>query len=57
MSGSLVCTASPTARLVMVAAAPVVVSLRHTAAAERKERVKKEKKAQGGNLAGRDRRG
>ena len=44
--GSSARTATRLALLARLAAAPVVVSLRHTAAAERKERVKKEKKAQ-----------
>ena len=43
--GSSARTATRLALLARLAAAPVVVSLRHTAAAERKERVKKEKKS------------
>ena len=44
--GSSARTATRLALLARLAAAPVVVSLRHTAAAERKEREKKGKKAQ-----------
>lgn len=43
--GSSARTATRLALLARLAAAPVVVSLRHTAAAERKEREKKEKKS------------